>query len=174
MAMATTRRLASLADHLYKQQPRSVQLMQKEAAARAAAPAPASASDNTTIADEHAGGAGPAAAGPLAGVKVVDLTIMVAGPAATGIFADWGADVIKVEPPTDGDPMRGACRLISVVRSVTHHLPSRPSLEPRKILNVACAWSEFYQRNFGARSASPNHGFHVQNRGKRSIALDLK
>ena len=31
---------------------------------------------------------------------------MIAGPAATGIMADWGADVIKVEPPGLGDPQR--------------------------------------------------------------------
>jgi crotonobetainyl-CoA:carnitine CoA-transferase CaiB-like acyl-CoA transferase len=44
-------------------------------------------------------------AGPVAGVKVVELGVWVAGPAAGGILADWGADVIKIEPPT-GDPAR--------------------------------------------------------------------
>ncbi len=43
---------------------------------------------------------------PLEGVRVVDLGFWIAGPAAGGILADWGADVIKVEPPT-GDPFRG-------------------------------------------------------------------
>jgi crotonobetainyl-CoA:carnitine CoA-transferase CaiB-like acyl-CoA transferase len=41
----------------------------------------------------------------LEGVRVVELGVWVAGPAVGGLLADWGADVIKVEPPT-GDPMR--------------------------------------------------------------------
>src|SRR6202453_2942381 len=44
-------------------------------------------------------------AGPVAGIKVVELGVWVAGPAAGGILADWGADVIKIEPP-QGDPAR--------------------------------------------------------------------
>ena len=47
----------------------------------------------------------PPASGPLAGVKVVELGVWIAGPAAGGILADWGADVIKIEPP-EGDPSR--------------------------------------------------------------------
>lgn len=43
--------------------------------------------------------------GPLEGVRVVELGVWVAGPGAGGILADWGADVVKIEPPT-GDPGR--------------------------------------------------------------------
>ena len=45
-------------------------------------------------------------AGPMEGVKVVELGVWVAGPAAGGILADWGADVVKIEPPGIGDPCR--------------------------------------------------------------------
>ena len=43
--------------------------------------------------------------GPLAGIKVVEMGVWVAGPAAGCILADWGADVVKIEPPA-GDPAR--------------------------------------------------------------------
>lgn len=42
---------------------------------------------------------------PLDGVKVVDLTYYVAGPGTAKILADWGAEVIKIEPP-GGEPGR--------------------------------------------------------------------
>ncbi|WP_396932349.1 CaiB/BaiF CoA transferase family protein [Mycolicibacterium sp.] len=52
-------------------------------------------------------------AGPLEGIKVVELGVWVAGPAAGGILADWGADVVKIEPPT-GDPGRMFGRMLGL------------------------------------------------------------
>ncbi|MBV8826175.1 MAG: CoA transferase, partial [Hyphomicrobiales bacterium] len=71
------------------------------------------------------------------GLKVVDFSTYVAGPAAAVILSDFGADVIKVEPP-NGDPWR-----------IGHKIAPQPLAD------------EPYQ-------------FHLANRNKRSIALDLK
>ena len=73
--------------------------------------------------------------GPMAGVKVVELGIWVAGPATGGILADWGADVVKIEPPS-GDPARLFQKILG------GDLPTNPPFE-------------------------------LDNRSKRSIALDL-
>ena len=79
----------------------------------------------------------PDQVGPLHGVRVIELGVWVAGPAATGIMADWGADVIKVESAA-GDPQR------AVFSSV------------------------------GVRADIPVPPFEVDNRGKRSVVLDLR
>lgn len=60
--------------------------------------------------------------GPLSGVRVVELGVWIAGPAAGCILADWGADVIKIEPP-DGDPSRLFGAILGDV------LPSNPIFE---------------------------------------------
>ena len=73
--------------------------------------------------------------GPVEGIKVIELGVWVAGPAAGGILADWGADVIKIEPPS-GDPGRNFGRMMGLEVDV-----------------------------------SPP--FKLDNRGKRSIMLDL-
>jgi formyl-CoA transferase len=44
--------------------------------------------------------------GPLDGVRVLELGSFIAGPFAGQLLGDYGADVIKVEAPGDGDPMR--------------------------------------------------------------------
>ena len=45
--------------------------------------------------------------GPLEGIRVIDLTRILAGPFSTMLMADMGADIIKVEQPGAGDPARG-------------------------------------------------------------------
>ena len=72
--------------------------------------------------------------GPLAGVRVVELGLWLAGPACGAILADWGADVVKIEP-LDGDPFRGL------------------------------AWA------YGGQMNPP---FELDNRGKRSVSVDLR
>jgi crotonobetainyl-CoA:carnitine CoA-transferase CaiB-like acyl-CoA transferase len=44
---------------------------------------------------------------PLTGVRVVELAMWVAGPSTSAVLGDWGADVIKLEDPNGGDPIRG-------------------------------------------------------------------
>jgi crotonobetainyl-CoA:carnitine CoA-transferase CaiB-like acyl-CoA transferase len=73
-----------------------------------------------------------------AGLKVVDLSSFLAGPGAATVLSDFGADVIKVEPPGIGDPHR-----------VTYKIPPFPS-------------------------AKENYSWHLSNRNKRGLAVDLK
>jgi len=72
-----------------------------------------------------------------AGLKVVDLASFIAGPGAAVILSDFGADVIKVEPPS-GDPWRNG-----------YKIPPQPR-------------------------AKDNYPWHLNNRNKRGLALDLK
>ena len=81
-------------------------------------------------ADLNAGQAGPQAdlnagpAGPLAGLKVIELGQLIAGPFAGKTLADFGADVIKIEPPGEGDPLR-KWRLLHEGTSVWWQVQSR-------------------------------------------------
>jgi crotonobetainyl-CoA:carnitine CoA-transferase CaiB-like acyl-CoA transferase len=54
---------------------------------------------------------------PLAGLRVLDISSFIAAPAAAVALADFGADVIKVEPPIDGDPHRNSYRNASYPQS---------------------------------------------------------
>jgi crotonobetainyl-CoA:carnitine CoA-transferase CaiB-like acyl-CoA transferase len=62
--------------------------------------------------------------GPVAGIKVVELGVWVAGPAAGGILADWGADVVKIEPPT-GDPARMFARMLGTETNPPFEMDNR-------------------------------------------------
>src|SRR5690349_23858638 len=59
--------------------------------------------------------------GPLDGVRVLELGIWVAMRVAAAVLADWGADVVKIEPP-DGDPLRGL--------AATGLVPFQPDVNP--------------------------------------------
>ena len=63
-------------------------------------------------------------AGPLAGLKVLEMGQLIAGPFAAKTLADFGADVIKIEPPGAGDPLR-KWRLLKDGTSVWWQVQSR-------------------------------------------------
>src|SRR5205085_6003692 len=60
----------------------------------------------------------------LHGITVVEMGIWVAGPAAAAVLGDWGAEVIKIENPAGGDPVRGLMAL-----GIPFEVPVNPSLE---------------------------------------------
>ena len=60
----------------------------------------------------------------LSGIKVVELGQLIAGPFASKTLADFGADVIKIEPPGEGDPLR-KWRLLHNGTSVWWQVQSR-------------------------------------------------
>ena len=62
--------------------------------------------------------------GALSGLKVVELGQLIAGPFAAKTLADFGADVIKIEPPGTGDPLR-QWRLLKEGTSVWWQVQSR-------------------------------------------------
>jgi len=63
-------------------------------------------------------------AGPLAGVRVIELGQLIAGPFCGKTLADFGAEVIKIEPPGKGDPLR-KWRLLKNGNSVWWEVSSR-------------------------------------------------
>ncbi|HEX2566214.1 MAG TPA: CaiB/BaiF CoA-transferase family protein [Burkholderiales bacterium] len=63
-------------------------------------------------------------AGPLSGIRVLELGSLIAGPFCAKTLADFGAEVVKVEPPGDGDPLRRWRRMRNGV-SLWWHVQSR-------------------------------------------------
>jgi formyl-CoA transferase len=62
-----------------------------------------------SLATQHGGSSAPGGRPlPLAGVRVLDISQVMAGPFACMLLGDMGADVIKIEPPGTGDQTRGA------------------------------------------------------------------
>jgi len=66
----------------------------------------------------------PTPTGPLAGLKVLELGQLIAGPFAAKTLADFGAEVVKIEPPGGGDPLR-QWRLLHEGTSVWWQVQSR-------------------------------------------------
>ena len=62
--------------------------------------------------------------GPLSGLKVIELGQLIAGPFAAKTLSDFGADVVKIEPPDGGDPLR-QWRLVKDGTSVWWQVQSR-------------------------------------------------
>ncbi len=62
--------------------------------------------------------------GPLAGLRVLEMGALIAGPFCAKILAEFGADVIKIEPPGQGDPLR-KWRYLRDGTSVWWHVQSR-------------------------------------------------
>ncbi len=81
---------------------------------------------------------GESPAGPFTGVRVVELAQWVFVPVAGALLADWGADVLHIEPPT-GDPYRGLAT-----------------------------------QGIGTDSGGVNLSMALANRGKRSVAVDVR
>ena len=77
-----------------------------------------------TVSSAAAAACPPAVAGPLAGLKVLELGQLIAGPFAGKTLGDFGAEVIKVEPPGTGDPLR-QWRLLHDGTSVWWQVQSR-------------------------------------------------
>ena len=66
----------------------------------------------------------PAPPRPLAGLRVLEMGALIAGPFCTKLLAEFGADVVKIEPPGHGDPLR-KWRFMKDGTSVWWHVQSR-------------------------------------------------
>jgi crotonobetainyl-CoA:carnitine CoA-transferase CaiB-like acyl-CoA transferase len=84
---------------------------------------------------EHKGG--KPSAGPLAGVKVIEMGTLIAGPFGARLLAEFGAEVIKIEPPKKGDPIRN-WRVLHEGTSLWWYVQSRN----KKCITLDCAAPE--------------------------------
>jgi crotonobetainyl-CoA:carnitine CoA-transferase CaiB-like acyl-CoA transferase len=72
--------------------------------------------------------------GPLAGVKVIEMGTLIAGPFGSRLLAEFGAEVIKIEPPKKGDPIRN-WRVLHNGTSLWWYVQSRN----KKCITLDCA-----------------------------------
>nr|WP_277990230.1 CaiB/BaiF CoA-transferase family protein [Pandoraea sp. LA3] len=77
-----------------------------QGAASASSPSATSSSPSSGAPDRSAQAAGVPGFGALAGVKVLELGTLIAGPFAARMLGEFGAEVIKIEDPQHGDPLR--------------------------------------------------------------------
>ena len=83
------------------------------------------------------GAGGPAAGrGPLSDLRVLELGTLIAGPFAGRLFADFGAEVIKVEHPERGDPLRKWGMTWDGTDSLWHLVQSRGKQSVRQISTI--------------------------------------
>lgn len=111
---------------------------------------------------------GPGISPPLKGIKILDLTRVLAGPTATMLLADLGADVIKVEEITRGDDTRQLdliyssieTKLLRVFYLGTWHPPSAPLTDDAPAASSHLPPESAY--------------FLAINRNKRSVTVNFK
>ncbi len=102
-------------------------------------------------------------AGPLSNIRVLDLTRVLAGPWATQMLADFGAEVIKIEKPGEGDDTRGwgppflknsdgsrgdAAYFLSTNRGKTSVCIDMASVDGQKLIRALAAKSDVVIENF--------------------------
>ncbi|MBL8346689.1 MAG: CoA transferase [Rubrivivax sp.] len=95
------------------------------------------------------------AVGPLEGLKVIEIASTIAGPACARLLADFGADVIKIEPP-EGDPVRQMGRHVgdvslyaaSILRNKRSVVLDLKSAEDREVAHALIARADILVENF--------------------------